>query len=747
MWSSCRRTLEAREGFWPMRPFSLARGAWRLLLLCAIVLGGSGPPAAKACGPSFPNSILLGQDGDIYSAPGGDFRAELTRLLPSRRVQARTDRHPCWSLEGLMAGTEERELAEALGPLGMPYEQQTALLAEHESLRSALAKMAAPTDSWKRKPGDVPGGDLRVPQGLPAEFEDYIRGAILYHRGEMEEARAEWQRLLSRPASERRFRSTWAAFMMGKTWIEKAPEKALEWFRRTRELAAEGFADSLSLATSSYGWEAFVALGKKEYIRAIHLYLEQFRANDGGGLTSLRTVARRILEEGGVALEAAAKDAEARCIVTAHMLCQMSFTLPSESPLKQKVEAWLAAVDAAGIKDVEGADRLAWLAYKAGRIDLARRWLARAPDGSPIASWIRAKLALRAGRIDEAARILSTLVHLFPEGQSWGSLPVDGDGVCGRRTPAERIQGEIAVLEMGRRNYREALDALLRADYWFDAAYVAERVLTAEELKDYVDSTWSEEASKEPRKNRFWISFPTTDHQKRTEIRSLLGRRLARLQRFDDALPYLPASLHEHLALYVRSLEEGKDGSRQADARAESLWRAARIARHLGMELFGTELDPDWQSVGGSYELRAFGDSRSGDDIPERFRADEDEKSRASAHKATPQKRFHYRYLAADLAMTAAMLLPQNSDRAARYLAVGGSWLAKRDPRAADAFYKTLVRRCRKTALGEEADKIRWFPDLSGDDGAYPGAEEGQAKEGPVAGADPPTEDEKEAAE
>jgi LysM repeat protein len=56
--------------------------------------------------------------------------------------------------------------------------------------------------------------------------------------------------------------------------------------------------------------------------------------------------------------------------------------------------------------------------------------------------------------------------------------------------------------------------------------------------------------------------------------------------------------------------------------------------------------------------------------------------------------------------------MPNNSDETARVLWTAGGWLKNRDPQAADIFYKALVRRNRKTALGMEADRIRWFPEL-----------------------------------
>jgi len=44
------------------------------------------------------------------------------------------------------------------------------------------------------------------------------------------------------------------------------------------------------------------------------------------------------------------------------------------------ITAWLKAIQAAGIKDASGADRLAWAAYLAGNFAGAAAWLDRAPE-------------------------------------------------------------------------------------------------------------------------------------------------------------------------------------------------------------------------------------------------------------------------------------------------------------------------------------------------------------------------------
>jgi hypothetical protein len=149
-----------------------------------------------------------------------------------------------------------------------------------------------------------------------------------------------------------------------------------------------------------------------------------------------------------------------------------------------------------------------------------------------------------------------------------------------------------------------------------------------------------------------------------------------------------------------------------ANQRATALFQAAIIMRTNGMELVGTEVEPDWHVHAGNYEEGVTVADRATNDTAKVLVASEDEVSRAAQHNADPEKRFHYRYQAAALAWEAAKLMPDNSDETARVLCTAGSWLKYRDPKAADYFYKALVRRNRKTALGQEADRIRWFPEL-----------------------------------
>ena len=161
--------------------------------------------------------------------------------------------------------------------------------------------------------------------------------------------------------------------------------------------------------------------------------------------------------------------------------------------------------------------------------------------------------------------------------------------------------------------------------------------------------------------------------------------------------------------------------------------------RESGMELTGTELDPDWFVFGGGLYESSSLENRFAILTKERedrydgewyeeylaglrirrariekgrgfFDGSEDEEKRVLSSLPDPIKRFHYRYRAAELMWKCAELLPDNDELKARALWTGGTYLKKRDPKAADRFYKELVNTCRKTRAGEAADKLRWFP-------------------------------------
>jgi hypothetical protein len=180
---------------------------------------------------------------------------------------------------------------------------------------------------------------------------------------------------------------------------------------------------------------------------------------------------------------------------------------------------------------------------------------------------------------------------------------------------------------------------------------------------------------------------------------------------------------------YVKAWRRGHDTKLPKAERAAALWDAAQMHRKLGIELFGYEAGPDFAVHEGSFEQADFSKLRA---KPEwLYRWEEDDASperRANARPLLPatktevrlaaqtapktNERFHYRYVAADLAWEAAQLMPDNGPLTAEVLCITGSWLKNRDPKAADRFYQSLVKRCADVPLGQEAEKKRWFPEI-----------------------------------
>ena len=241
-----------------------------LILLLTAGLAGLAGAALWACGPFFPPWLLTSEAG-ILEAPTTWLRDALQPLLPAG--QAPFPALP--SEDDPSVQTTKADFADvqaAVVALDLPADRRDALLARHRQLREAL------TGAVQKEAGET--ARLEVPAGLPGEFADYLRGAVAFHQGREEEARAAWEKLLARPAAERRRRSTWAAFMLGKSALATDAAAAVRWFERTRELASQGFADSLGLAESSLGWQARAEMSRGRFDEALKLYLQQQKAGD-----------------------------------------------------------------------------------------------------------------------------------------------------------------------------------------------------------------------------------------------------------------------------------------------------------------------------------------------------------------------------------------------------------------------------------------------------------------------------------
>jgi hypothetical protein len=730
------------------------RGAGMLLL--SLVL----PHPARGCGPEFPNWLLAQGDQAVLVAPEGNFAAELARMnLGRARVRAFPPEGRGGHASQSMAA-ELADLRKALKLAGTSAAEATRICNEHEHQRKLLAAAVQEHRNWEESHSQNPDAStvgeelprhsppafpqVMVVEGLPEEFADYFEGFVAWHNpgvADKQGARMAWKRLLARPEAERRYKSTWAAFMLGRSWEDKDPDKAVSYFKQVRDLAREGYRDSVGLAAASLGWEARVYLEQMNYEAAIETYLDQLASGDPTATNSLVTAAAVALASGPESLRSLATNPRTQKVITAYVISRPPESLvyplrsSDEDSLPAEVElatsAWLRAVEAAGIKDVDAAEALALAAYRANDMESANRWTQRAP-GSVLAQWLQAKLLLRSGKLKEAAGLLARISPQFPmvhEGthapapaQRKDTLTVKGDEWSSWRVSAERqVHGELGVLRLSRGEYVQALDSLLNAGFWMDAAYVAERVLTVRELKDYVDRFWpAVSAGQAAEERELWGESEVCPARLREQIRHLLARRLTREQAGELAREYYPAVCLDDFDRFMAALRTGWNEALGSSNRAAGFFQAALITRSNGLEVIGTEVAPDWRYHQGQFDWGVDGESRGSNELAVAVRPAKDELRRNAQHRPDPDRRFHYRYQAASLAWEAAKLLPDNNDQTAYILWKGGCFLKNRDPETADLFYKALVRRNPKTALGAEADRQRWFPVLDGNGNIVP---------------------------
>lgn len=629
------------------------------------------------------------------------------------------------------------------------------------ALKSGEVKVANPEQAIKQfadARAALDGADEEtktpLPGEPPGEFADYHKGAYAFQTGNPVDAQEAWKVLLARPTPERKHRSTWAAFMLGKSALRDLKyDEAVKYFQETRKLAKEGFADSLGLAADSYGWEALCELELGHAAEAARLYLTQLSLGDVSAVVSLKLLVpdRQVAVFGeardteadvttkkayGVetvedALAKAAADAVLRRLVTAHVLAvgvATEYEGDVEKPRPERQAHWLAAIEKANVKQPADAEHLAWVAYSMGRYADAARWLKLSTGKSCAALWLKAKLALRDGKLKDSAALFAEAVHALPEHETLENTLSEGYEMM----PTTAAFGDFGTVLLARAEFIQALDAFLEADLWQDAAYVAERCLTTKELLAYTQQHFPIESKDLTEEERQKLTEKESKARENSDrFRDLVGRRLVREDNYPLARTFFFASKQKVLDKYTAALAAGANAKANKQERARALFHAAWIARNSGMELMGTEAGPDNNSEYGSFNegdlamVRLTGkthlieDAEEGEDAtpkPVAFAVPvtAEEKKRLASTKLNPERRYHYRHIAAGLAWKAALLLPDGAEETADVLNTAGNWLKAKHEKAADRFYQAIERRCAKTQIGQEAVKKHWFSDLSG---------------------------------
>jgi hypothetical protein len=721
-----------------------------------------GAVTVLACGPFFPESALELPRG-ILQPPLFHFQSELNQTpLPADIHLA----HP----PGTPAYTLDLEMAE-MEPLMAAQPDREAWLLRYRELRRAMLhggdksehNMRQPDSttalSWTKAKSNV--ADVIAP--LPEDVRLYLQGAAarldaneLTADDPFKKAREIWQQLLALPAEKRANRSTWAAWML----FRSSPnDEQGHWLAETRKLARAGCKDCLHL-----GIEATYILGREgsDYAEKTEVAAAEWkRAAMLRSLLGLSRAEDRLRHDRHLLLdwsEDFAREVVADPFLRRVQMLQLIESMESLGGWEQGYESktssnddlsrWLKSFESAGVKDQQEAVLLAWISYNAAHFVDARRWLALAPANDVNALALRGKLAAMRGDRREAQRDLTRMAAKLPTPtpsarSRWESdmqnewFPLNTSNYAAVRT--HKLLADCGVAQVARNDFAGALQTFLRTDYWHDTAYIAERLLSVEELLTLSRSgkiprlEKMRVPDKAPPPTPLSIGFLEEKYGGWLEPEGvdrftyLVARRLAREGLIKDACKLLPADLERALVRFDAELRRSKDSRLPAADRGQALWIAAQIERRLGMELFGYEVAPDFTMCGGTFELEHLRELRQAALWhPEWIKVPQTPQEALAFKPVLPatanelwcarhygprnEQRFQYRYTAADLAWRAARFMPDDNAATARVLAIAGGWLKNRDPKSADRFYQALVRRNPSVPLAQKAEQKRWFP-------------------------------------
>ena len=505
--------------------------------------------------------------------------------------------------------------------------------------------------------------------------------------------------VLSLPSGASRPRATWAAYSLAETYLnfklEDRHNKAYEYYDLVRNLALNGNPDPLDLSASSLGQQAFLKLQIGSNADAIALFLEQ------GDLNSLRRVAERLVSQPDK-LESELKAQPVRDLLIAYAFAYAT-TAPSISAPPDWVIRLVKSLMESGSMNSDDMGRLAAISYDNGNFTQA----ARLAEGSttPLAHWVKSKLARRKGNAGQAAQHLA--MAMADRNALQNSLPVAARDSLG-------TESTTVMLEKGNPTAAIAQLYAMGGKRWPDIAYIAERVLTVEELRAFVDGIPGEIAQAAPPADFLGLAktqlaacdgYRTTgeasDHLEVTntsqQLRNLLARRLMREGRYTTALRYFVTTDRPTVGPardYAAALRHSMYAIHPA-TKAEALFKAGALARIHGMDILGYELAPDFYYTKGNYVsdyVLGVYDEPNGPSSVVYGKASMSlaEARRFNASAPTIDKRYHYRYLAVKHGQDAASLLPPRSQAYRAVLCHTTSWAPEEGLKA--DLYRTYVR-------------------------------------------------------
>ncbi|MGL4713462.1 MAG: hypothetical protein ACRCWP_13160 [Shewanella sp.] len=657
-------------------------------------------PMLLACGPDFPLQLTDNRQSNLSYLPQTSFSQQLTALAKPLAWQYQDA--PV-AQEYLWDEVHSRYLSQTRAF------ENSELTEAHLVLVNTLRDATGPIEAEQMA--------AKLDNDLPQALTWYTLGAVAFEAKDYERASHYFNKIIKLPQSERASRSLWALYSLSRIELilsktSADPEhfnRANAYLTQLQTEVSQGAADPLRLSLASLGEQAYILLHQGQPLtQAIHLeyeppkvgvklnpatldkiielYATQSVQGDSGGYDSLLMLSRTLMAKEIAELKPLLQQTSVQQLLMAYWQSSTNeFAYNGQlSDMGAKVADILKVFPPDGLQLNHG-DKLAAIYYQLGDYASAERLLTLAkPSG--LTWWLTAKLMLQKGDQVEAAKAYAQAARHFPKQSNDTLATVDAKETQQQAMNADedtatycRIRAEQGVLSLERGEYIDALRQLLASgdEYWQDIAYVAERVLTTAELTLFVDEHVPFIAFEYPKDSDWYDNIEPINNR----LRYLLGRRLLREGAIAEAPVYFPnPKLNASALAYGTELNAAKK-TKGIDS-AKAYWAVAELARHQGMELLGFELAPDYTIYQGVFDL-------SGWNEPSKLA--EKEQLRLSASQAIPDKRFHYRYTAAELANKAADHVPHNSQAYAALLCQATGWVLYRDQELALRYHKKYV--------------------------------------------------------
>jgi tetratricopeptide (TPR) repeat protein len=616
--------------------------------------------------------------------------------------------------------TDDIILSEVVGALG-------AYQAAQAEARAARGEPPATT-------ADVPKAYALYEQSLATDRESAIRL--------MDE-------LLALPAAERKPLAAIAKYRRARLTMSLEDWNALSDEAAKQRLAAiradltsvagharEGSLDPANISENTTYWlahtrsmilpsERLIRMGEADFAGALDTYLRMPRRGHANAVNSSLWLAEKLCREGR--FETLVGDPDLRMLITLFFLKRRyEIDIDNMEPEERRARGleWLDALAAGGIDSSFASAHVAMLQYSLDRwVDCAAtaRLL---PPSDPLRRLLLSRCNLRLrGDLAVSRRLLASAESVDLTKKSADDtirLAVNDStlecviDLCDPREIHDRVQGELGMVALAEGDFIEALRLFEESRHLSESFYVGECLLELEALKAYVDGRPLVRC--DPKMDRSYY------HEPLMNLRELVGSRLMRAGRLEEALEYVNPDLRARATSYVLLRRAAARTDLTDRARADAHWRSALLIGEIGETILHAPFGLSWSSgtgwhvgYGHSPRLR-LGQAIEGETLPTMnlIGAGPEERRRLGDWKArhieAPElSERDARYASFRHAMEAVRLLPDNDPAGAEILQYAGNLLKYRDPKAAVPAYRLLISRFPLTTHGKHALRAHWF--------------------------------------